>query len=106
MFYNVIKAAAVLPFVALLVAAPAAAESVSVRVSYAGLDLNSKAGVAEFDRRIAHAVMEVCAESDRTLVLNEYRRCTRSARASALTQKDTVIALARSANDRQQLASR
>lgn len=104
--YNAIKTAALISFAALSIALPAAAETISVKVSYAGLDLNSTAGIAEFDRRISRAVKSICSEADRTFVRNEYRRCTREAHASGLTQKDRVIALVRLANDRQQLAAR
>lgn len=106
MIYNSIKTAALISFAALFIAPPAAAETISVKVSYAGLDLNSTAGVAEFDRRISRAVKTICGDADRTYLRNEHRRCTREANASGSTQKDRVIALVRLANDRQQLAAR
>lgn len=49
---------------AALVAAPAAAEDVSVIVSYADLDLTSPDGAAVLDRRIEAAAEKVCVRPD------------------------------------------
>ena len=107
MFINLIKAAALLPVAALLVAVPAAADPVSVKVSYAGLDLNSQAGASALDRRISAAVASMCAVDNADLsTRNQGKSCIRAANASAAAEKNSVMALARSANDRQQFASR
>lgn len=47
------------------IAAPAAAEELSVVVKYGDLDLASPAGKATLDRRIAAAVEKVCSPAER-----------------------------------------
>ena len=75
-------------FAAASLAAPAAAEEVSVIVSYADLDLSSPAGSAAFDARIAAAIKEVCARPDvRDLkARTAWQECKAAARASAKEQ--------------------
>lgn len=104
---NAIKIA-LLPIAALaLIAAPAAAETRSIEVSYAGLDLTSPAGVAAFDRRIAGAVRTICGSAGADLVSGHaVRKCRAQAFDSVGRQKTAVIAAAETRARSQVLASR
>lgn len=109
MLKAICKTIAVLPLAALvLVAVPATAETYSVKVSYAGLDLTKPAGVAELDHRINRAVISICGSGGEIdlVARNEVRRCLKGAFDSVEKQRDIVIAEARSSSDRQQLAAK
>lgn len=75
-------------FAALSLAGPAAAEEVSVTVSYADLDLTTAAGSAALDARIEAAVKDVCPKPDvRDLsARTAWRECVTTARAGAKEQ--------------------
>ncbi|MFO6448178.1 UrcA family protein [Erythrobacter sp. NE805] len=78
----------VLPAVALACAVPAAAEPVSVAVSWGDLDLTRAAGRATLEERIERAVRRVCGPAvTRDLTRMAQRRaCLVEARASATPQ--------------------
>lgn len=80
-----------------LAAVPVAAnaETMSVKVSYADLNLASPAGVAQFDRRIAHAVTTICGvEKSTDDNWPQVRKCRRDALASTLPQRSQALAAA------------
>lgn len=67
------------------------------RVSYADLDLTTKAGAATLDRRVQRAIREVCGEAssrDVNLMLRE-KRCRTNALRTVRPQMDTAFAAAR-----------
>ena len=69
------------------------AKTQSVRVHSFDLDLATKAGQAEFQRRIYHAVEQVCGPSG-GVTMDErmsYGACGKAARASAMSQYDVVV---------------
>lgn len=84
------------------ITAPASAETVSIRVGYAGLDLASPAGVDTLNRRIGRAVDQICSADGFRPLASAVRRCKREAHASANPQLANAIAAARGT----QLASR
>lgn len=68
----------------------------SLRVSYAGLDLNSSADRAEMDRRVAHAASRVCSplrgfaqNADQSAA---YQACRSDAMAHARAEIDAAAA--------------
>lgn len=78
-------------------AAPlAAAETNSIAVQSGDLNLTKDAGRAVFLQRIAHAVDRVCgpAHARTTADAEAYASCAKTARASAGSQYDTVVAKA------------
>lgn len=83
--------AAVLAAVA--VAAPAFADPAasSVKVSYTGLDLVNPAGRAEFDRRIARAVTQVCNVDNSLEMRAEVQHCRTAAFTSAKAQQQVAF---------------
>lgn len=87
-----------LALLALTVAAPAAAETVRVPVSYSGLDLNSPAGIAELDARIGRAVDQICGRPFPDTLTSRYtlRRCQTEARSSVQAQRADALAQAQS----------
>lgn len=99
---------ALLPLAMVLFAGSAAAEDRrTVKVSYAGLDLMSPAGSAEFERRIKRGVRSVCAEAGFDWRdVRAQRRCHETALAGARLEQQRVIAEARQLRRREVLASR
>ena len=80
--------------IAVACAAPVLAAPVSVRVSFAGLDLSSAEGRATLDHRITDAVTQVCGDTsvrelDRMIAV---RQCRRDAFASARPQVEQAVA--------------
>ena len=76
---------------------PAAAQDrVSATVSTAGLDLASEAGRKALDRRLAHAVIQVCGEASPADLegQNAVRACRVESRALAEVQQARMIAQA------------
>ncbi|WP_293881705.1 UrcA family protein [Sphingomonas sp.] len=75
-------------------AVPAIAETVSVPVSFAGLDLTSARGKAVLDIRISHAVQAICGKPDfRDLkAMAIANKCTNLTMAA--TQPRVAIAIA------------
>ena len=71
-----------------MIASPAAAEDVSVVVSYADLNLAAPAGTAALDRRIEAATDKVCEKpSLRDLkAMAEWESCKATAKSDALEQ--------------------
>lgn len=72
-------------------ATPAAAQTISIDVSYADLDLTSPQGQAALDRRIDSAAREICGgEEQRTgtrIVMNtKVRTCIAEVKAKAAIQ--------------------
>lgn len=88
----------------LAAANPAQAETRTVR--YADLDLTSPAGQAALDRRLAHAVREVCGRAfPRDLQsVDEASRCRRDTMANIQAQRNDALAQAQ--NNRVQLSAR
>ncbi len=80
-----------------LAAAPAAAAPQQARVSLAGLDLTTEAGVAALDRRIRLAADRLCGTWQAASLLERRtaRACRAEAIASAEAQRARAIALAR-----------
>ncbi|MFM9976675.1 MAG: UrcA family protein [Sphingomonadaceae bacterium] len=72
-------------------------ETVTRRVSYADLDIMTKAGAATLDRRIARAIRDVCGENSMRDVsqMRREQRCRRSAESAVRPQLDTAFAAAR-----------
>lgn len=79
---------------------------VSARVSVADLDLTTRAGVAELDRRIHRAAARICiANRPRTPIeMRAEARCRMEAIAGAAQQRERAIAAARA--ERMELAAR
>jgi UrcA family protein len=79
-------------------AAPAAASSEGVQVSYAGLDLTTPAGIAALDARLERAVRYVCgAPFPADLqTQSQVRRCRASTLASFQAQRGDALAAAQS----------
>lgn len=106
---TMLKSAALLAVVAAAAATAApvvTADGVPmVRVSYADLDLAKPAGVAEFNRRITHAVTAICPPDgialDRQIAV---KRCRTAALKSASAEREQVFAAL--ASRTVQLASR
>ena len=71
------KTTILLAGLAVLCAAPATAETMSIPVSFAGLDLTSASGKAILDRRINNAVRTICGIPDASDLnaVRENRRC-------------------------------
>ena len=72
-------------------ATPAAAQTISVDVSYADLDLTSPQGQAVLDRRIHSAAREICGGNEQRtgsrIVMNtKMRTCIAEVKAKAATQ--------------------
>lgn len=92
----------ILPFALLLAgvhAAPAQADMPrDVRVTYGDLNLASKSGTRELDRRISRAIDEVCsfaaAEPGRTAALAE-KQCRARKQGEVATQREAALASAR-----------
>lgn len=85
----------------LLAAAPVAPDPTvgapRVRVGYGDLDLNSAAGRAELDRRLAYAVNRVCPSPD-IRQMSKFKadeECRAAATAMANSQRDAALASAR-----------
>lgn len=99
---------ALLPIAALALAAtPAVAETRSVEIRYAGIDLTAPAGVAELDRRIAGAVRQICGTAAGDLLARQQvRNCRAEAFGSVGRQKNAAIAAAQTQRQMQVLASR
>lgn len=76
-----------------LSAAPAAAETVSVEIFYADLDLSSPAGIATLKQRIEAAADRVCDRpSMRDLkAMAAWQECTAAARADAASQLSALV---------------
>jgi UrcA family protein len=93
---------------AILLATAAAAPVQAVRgsprpypaaiISFADLDLATRAGVAKLDRRLAQAVREVCSSFGRYSAreVDETQRCRTATRANLQARRAQVIAAARS----------
>ncbi|MEM9310688.1 MAG: UrcA family protein [Pseudomonadota bacterium] len=94
---TMIKTAAAAIALAAALAAPGtvahAGKMPSVKVSYADLNLSSKAGQEIFDRRIKNAVEKVCGRLDRTLANDvQVRRCRKKTIAAAQASRDLAVA--------------
>ncbi len=78
-----------------LMAGPAlAATPDTVKVSYADLDLHSRAGVARLDRRLEAAINRVCGKSDGSaLGYSLTSKCFAAAHKSVAVQRDAVLAM-------------
>ena len=74
---------------------PATATSI---VPTADLDLASLTGQRELDRRIVHAAREVCGEPSNIDLqgMNAARRCRAATIAAAVSQREQLLAAARS----------
>jgi UrcA family protein len=74
------------------VAAPAAAEEVSVVVSYADLDLTAPEGAAALDRRIEAAAEKVCVKPDLREIkaMTAWEECKAATVADAKDQLSTT----------------
>lgn len=84
-------------FVALVAVAPqpvVAQQTVSRTVSHADLDLSTTQGRAILDRRIAHAVRDLCGDASDTDLAgkNEVRRCRDDAWAIASLKRRVATA--------------
>jgi len=86
---------------ALLAAAPVAANAqtapqtgASVTIGYADLNLASRSGVAELDRRIARAIDKVCPsiQTRRLATLQAVETCKAAAHQSVALQRDKALA--------------
>jgi len=75
------------------IAAPVRAETVSVPVSYADLDLATTAGKSALDHRINHAADVVCGASDQT---NRFAVASCRSKAIASARDAARLASARS----------
>lgn len=72
---------------------PAMAGDQSVRVTSWDLDLTTDAGRAIFERRIAHAVEQVCGPSG-GVTMDErmnYLSCSNAAQAGAMSQMEVAV---------------
>lgn len=78
-------------------AAPVAAQTVSVRVAYADLNLTSAGGVKLLDRRIADAVRRICGAPTQIdlSAARGARNCARDVMATTRPQIDRALASAR-----------
>ena len=82
---------------AALLATPATAGSGGkrrdVRVSVADLDLGTREGVAELDRRLGQAVVKACGTAHHLepAALNEVDRCRAAARARAMITRSALL---------------
>lgn len=67
---------------------PAAAEEVSVAISFADLDLSSPDGTAALEQRIDSAVRKVCSKPDLRLLkeMVAWEECKAAAKATAFEQ--------------------
>ena len=83
---------AMLSTLALFLAPVAANDGPGARVSYAGLDLASPAGRAEFERRIDRALDKVCPAAPTRLLaeVQAVRRCRTDARMRIDAQRMTA----------------
>ncbi|MDB5700819.1 MAG: hypothetical protein JWL66_1018 [Sphingomonadales bacterium] len=90
------KSIILLAGLATLCAVPAGAQTVSIPVSFAGLDLNSAVGQDVLNRRLDQAVRSICGTADaRDLAATmATHKCTIVTRASA--QPHLAIAIAAS----------
>ncbi|MGZ8282087.1 MAG: UrcA family protein [Allosphingosinicella sp.] len=81
-----------------IAAAPVAASPTSTAVRYGDLDLNSPAGIAAFDARIARAVRQVCGSPyPRDLQgRRDVERCRAETLASTQAQRSDALAVAQS----------
>ena len=72
---------------------PAMAGDQSMRVTSWDLDLTTDAGRAIFERRIAHAVEQVCGPSGGVTMDErmDYLSCSRSAQAGAMSQMEVAV---------------
>ena len=87
--YRLVAAAACLS------ATPALAETTSVTVSFADLNLASTGGKTVLERRIAGAIRSVCEADGRDLMsLRAANKCAMAARAAAMPQIETAVARA------------
>ena len=79
---------------------PASAETRSIVVSYADLNLDSPTGVAALESRMQVAAKKICGRTDRRLIYDgvDQRRCMRSA------QESIRVEIARLTNTRPSLA--
>jgi UrcA family protein len=93
-----------------LTAAPAlsqpVADGAAIVVSYADLDLSTRAGIRTFDRRIRTAVEQACGSISSTdpAGRNDVAQCRADGLALARAQRDTAVA-ALTAGREVQLAS-
>jgi UrcA family protein len=80
----------------LAAAQPAGAEQVTVKVSYADLDLATPTGVATLQTRVASAVKTACVKPDiRELkAMAEWQHCVADARAKAAQKVQEQVQLA------------
>jgi UrcA family protein len=88
-------------------AAPvASASTISIPVSYGGLDLTTPAGIAALDARIEGAVRRICGRAYPVdlQAQADVRRCRAEARFNVQAQRGDALASAQ--NRRTQLASR
>jgi UrcA family protein len=92
MYRTTIASAAVCSAI-LMSVAPAQAETASLRVRYADLDLASKGGQAALDRRIEFAVRQICgpAEVSDKVYRELVQPCQRAARDRAKMQVALVV---------------
>lgn len=83
----------VLPALALALAAPAAAETAAVKVSYADLDLTKADGRAALDRRLERAAQRLCGTRPvRNLaMMQSHKACMAEARASYVPQVEIAL---------------
>src|SRR5690349_16365771 len=92
-----------------LQAAPASAQTVSKRVSYADLDLATAAGQKTLERRISRAVREVCGRGMGAISAYDIvstSRCMAEARNSTRDQFAFAVRRAQLGQVRKELASR
>ena len=87
-------------------ASAAAASTMSIPVSYGGLDLSTPAGIAALDSRIEGAVRRICGRAYpvELQAQADASRCRAEARLSVQAQRGDALASAQ--NRRTQLASR
>lgn len=80
-------------FLSVAAVVPAAAQTATVRVSYADLDLATPAGVATLDRRIAGATAKFCPDRfDHDLLRRVFaERCRRTLIAKVAGQRARAI---------------
>jgi UrcA family protein len=84
-------------FLTVAAATPLRAETVSVPVSVADLDLSTKAGSTMLDRRVAIAATSICGQAD---AMNRFRvahcraEVLKSAQSSIKSLRTTPVALA------------
>ena len=72
---------------------PSSAETVSIDVEYADLNLSNEAGMAALERRIERAIERICGDDNarQTFRLREQRRCAAQAKASANEQIARIV---------------